>query len=315
MEATAVKARPIPRPLLAVARANFGLVTTADLRTHRIDTRRRSRLLDAGELVQVHATVFRFASHPETFNQRCRAANLAAPKASLSGPTAGRLYGLRRTWSDDVHVLAHQAIALDGVVGHRSNLLGPNDVQQLGQFRVLRPARLACDLSAFLDDADLESVIEQMLQRHLVDLDTVRMVARLFIKSGRNGAARLARVLDGRPSWRRPVDSDLELQLQRALDRRGLVLESQVEIELDSGSRVRIDLADPATRFGVEVDHVTWHGGRLAMQRDKARDRGAMRLGWVIARVTDDDIRHRLERTADELVAIARMRAGSPPAA
>ena len=304
-----MQARPIPRPLIARARSNLGLVTTSDLLEHGITGRRRTRLLDIGELHQVHAEVFRFSTHPETFEQRCLAANFAAPEALLSGPTGGRLYGLRRVWSDDVHVLGRTAVRLDGVVGHRSNMLSPPDVRTLGPFRVLTPARLACDLSSFLDDGGLESVIEQLLQRRLLDMSTLRSMAHTFITSGRNGSARLGRVLDGRPTWRRPVDSDLELRLHRALARRGLELRTQVEVQLDSGNRIVIDLADPATRFGIEVDHVTWHGGRLDVQRDKSRDRAAMRLGWLIARVTDDDIERRLGEVADELVDIARLHA------
>ena len=302
-------ARPIPRSLVAVARSDFGLVTRTDLDAHGVTSRRRARALDGGELVEVHPGVYRFASHPETFEGRCRAANLAAPRAALSGPTAARLYGLRRAWSDDVHVLCRHAIDLHGVVGHRTNMLTEQDVRPHGAFRVLRPARLACDLAAFVDDADLDSIIEQMVQRRLTDVVTIRRLARTFITSGRNGAARLARVLDGRPTWRRPADSDLEVRLRRALERRGLRLEPQVAVELDSGRTIRVDLGDPATKFGIEVDHVTWHGGRLDVQRDKARDRDAMRLGWAIARVTDEDIDHRLERIADELVAIAHVHA------
>jgi very-short-patch-repair endonuclease len=304
-----MQARPIPRPLIARARADLGLVTTSELVEFGITGRRRSRLLDIGEIHQVHAEVFRFSTHPETFEQRCLAANLAAPAALLSGPTGGRLYGIRRVWSEDVHVLARTAVRLDGVVGHRSNMLSDADVRMLGPFRVLRPARLACDLSSFLDDGDLESVIEQLLQRRLIDMGTLRSMAHTFITSGRNGSARLGRVLDGRPTWRRPVGSDLELRLHRALTRRGLDLRTQVEVQLDSGRRIVIDLADPLTRFGIEVDHVTWHGGRLDVQRDKARDRAAMLLGWRIARVTDDDIERRLGEVADELVGIARSHA------
>ena len=140
-------------------------------------------------------------------------------------------------------------------------------------------------------------------------MSTLRSMAHTFITSGRNGSARLGRVLDGRPTWRRPVDSDLELRLHRALTRRGLELRTQVEVQLDSGNRIVIDLADPATRFGIEVDHVTWHGGRLDVQRDKSRDRAVMRVGWMIARVTDDDIERRLGEVADELVDIARLHA------
>ena len=113
-------------------------------------------------------------------------------------------------------------------------------------------------------------------------------------------------MLDSRPNWRRPVDSDLELRLLKAMRRRGLDLIPQFRVVLDSGREVSLDLAAPAIKFGIEVDHVTWHGGRLETQRDKGRDRELMRLGWTVARVTDEDIARRLEETAHQLIDIAR---------
>jgi len=35
-----------------------------------------------------------------------------------------------------------------------------------------------------------------------------------------------------------------------------------------------------------------------------------MRIGWIVARVTDDDIARRLSSTVDELCEIHRLRAG-----
>ncbi len=61
-------------------------------------------------------------------------------------------------------------------------------------------------------------------------------------------------------------------------------------------------------RFGVEVDHVTWHGGRLAAQRDKWRDRQLMRIDWVVVRVTDEDLEQRFNSTVADLVEIHRRR-------
>ena len=89
-------------------------------------------------------------------------------------------------------------------------------------------------------------------------------------------------------------------------------MRKQVPVLLDSGQQVRIDLAEPELKFGVEVDHVTWHGGRLDSQNDKARDRALARLGWTIVRVTDADVRVRFHETIAELVEIVdRLRATS----
>jgi very-short-patch-repair endonuclease len=193
----------------------------------------------------------------------------------------------------------------EGVSAHRTDLLHPSDIVVRDGIPILRPGRLICDLSAHLDDAALESVIEQALDRSLVNLGALRRQASRFIAPGRPGSVRLRRVLESRPDWLRPSESDIELQLWRALGQAGLDSERQVVVTLDGGERVRLDLAVTAIRFGVEVDHVTRHGGRLEAQRDKRRDRALARLGWTICRVTDDDVRERLLATADELVAIA----------
>jgi very-short-patch-repair endonuclease len=295
--------QPLPRPLIALARGQHGLLTKDQLAA--ISRRQRSLAIGSGQLTIVHRDVYRLASHPETFEQRCLAACFAAPDAVLSGPTAGRIHNVRRVRTDDVHILARRAIELDGVSAHRTTLLGPADVQMVGPLRVLRPARLACDLAAYVDDAVLESAIEQMLDRGQFTMSTLRSLARQFCTSGRNGSVRLARVLDGRPNWRRPVDSDIELRLLHELESRGLDVVTQVPVLLDSGRTIHLDLAVPDVGLGIEVDHVTWHGGRLDAQRDKARDRELMRLGWTVVRATDEDIERRLISVADDVVAIA----------
>lgn len=294
----------LPRPLIAIARAQHGVLSIAQMTAHAVSSRRRKRMLDEGVIVPLQRGVYRLATHPETFEQRCLAALLAAPDAVISGPTAGRLLGFRKCFTDDVHVIARRAIELPGVIAHRTDFLRPADVMNHGSIRILRPARLICDLGAFVSDADLESVIEQILDRRLATMPFIRAVARSFGAPGRTGCRRVARVLDGRADWLRPADSDLELRVDRELRRRGIVMVRQFAVELDGGPVVHLDLADPELRFGIEVDHVSWHGSRLDTERDKARDRALTRLGWTVVRVTDTDISTRFEQTISELVDI-----------
>ena len=299
--------KPLPRTVLAAGRTQRGLVTAEELRNSGVVGRARSVALTQGVLVQVHRGVYRFSSHEESFEQRCLAALLAAPDAVLSGPTAGRIWGLRKVFTDDVHLLARRAIHLESVSAHRANVLGEHDVTLRDGLRLLRPTRLFCDLAWHLDDAALESVYEQMLDRRMTSVEAARAAARRFVASGRPGSVRLVRVLDARPDWLKPADSDLEVQLWRSLRAAGLMLERQCRVVLDSGATVYLDLADESIRFGVEVDHVTWHGGRLDAQRDKRRDRELARLGWTISRVSDEDVRTRLLSTTAELLTIARV--------
>ncbi|MFP5489264.1 MAG: type IV toxin-antitoxin system AbiEi family antitoxin domain-containing protein [Acidimicrobiia bacterium] len=293
----------LPRPLLAVARDQLGLVTIDDLVRCGVSKRQRRRLVESGFLIGVHRGVLRFASHPVTFEQRCLAALSFAPDAVLSGPTAARVWGLRKVVTDDVHILARRTIHVTSINAHQTDLLRSADVVVHRGLRVLRPTRLLCDLAWHLDDAALESVFEQMLERHLTTVQTARRAARAFCKQGRPGSVRLARVLESRPEWMRPPDSDLELRLHRALAAAGLELDRQVRVELDSGV-VAIDLADRALLFGIEVDHVRWHNGRLDVERDKRRDRELTRRGWTVSRVTDSDVDERLAETVGQLVAI-----------
>jgi very-short-patch-repair endonuclease len=294
----------LPRPLLAIARSQRGLLTASDLQSHAVGRRARTDMVASGMLVAVHKGVYRVGSHPTTFEQRCEAALLFAPDAVVSGPTAGRLWGLRKVMTDDVHVLAKRTIHLREISAHTTDLLGDSDITERHGLRVLRPPRLLCDLAWHLDDAALESVFEQMLERGMLSIDAARRAARAFCTRGRPGSVRLARVLDGRPAWLRPVDSDVELRLWRALADAGLPMERQFRVELDSGI-VYLDLAEPALRFGIEVDHVTWHAGRLDVQRDKRRDRELTRHRWTICRVTDADVEDHLHDTVRQLAGIA----------
>lgn len=300
--------KPLPRPVLAIARDRFGLLTVADLDAQSIRGRARNELLQEGVLVPVHRGVYRLADHPVSFELRCAAALLAAPSAVLAGPTAGRFWGLRKVYTDDVHLLSRGAVRLEGVTGHRSYLLERHDWCVRARMRLLRPGRLLCDLAWHLDEAALESVLEQMIDRGLLTISAARAQARRFAAPGRPGTTRLVRVLDGRPDWLRPAQSDLELRLARALGARGQVLRRQWRVELDGGGTVRLDLACPQCRLGLEVDHVTWHGGRLDAQADKRRDRQLVRLGWLMIRVTDEDVVRRLSSTVDDIVAIHAQR-------
>ena len=76
---------------------------------------------------------------------------------------------------------------------------------------------------------------------------------------------------------------------------------------LANGSTIHVDRADPSIRWALEIDHVTWHGGRFDAQRDKGRDRGARRLGWQVDRVTDLELADDFDAVIDELVGLYRL--------
>lgn len=92
------------------------------------------------------------------------------------------------------------------------------------------------------------------------------------------------------------------MRVLRALRCRGIELEPQVAVRLPSGVVRHLDGGDKSRRWGLEIDHVTWHGGRGDAQRDKAVDRQYRRLGWIVERVGDDEINSSFNQVIDELV-------------
>ncbi|HWM18882.1 MAG TPA: hypothetical protein VNO51_04295 [Ilumatobacteraceae bacterium] len=301
---------PLPAEALAHARRQYGLLTCKQLDDAKVSARHRTYLFEGRFLVPIHKGVYRLGSHDVGFEQTCLAACLACPDLVVSGPSAGTLHKLRNMPTGSVHLLASTGrVRLSGVVIHLTTVLTKSDwTSRDDGIRVLRPVRLAADLARFLDDHDLESVIEQLIDRGLVSVPALYACGRRLAGRGRDGSRRFARVLDGRPAWNKPKDSDLEVRLFRALAEHGVVLEPQVSIDLGGGRSLHLDGADRGRRFGVEVDHVTWHGGRLAAQRDKWRDRQLMRIDWVVARVTDEDLQRRFASTVADLVEIYRLR-------
>lgn len=118
-----------------------------------------------------------------------------------------------------------------------------------------------------------------------------------------------------RSDWQRPAGSGIELRVLRALEQRGIVLVRQFPLTLRNGVTIHPDGADPAVRWAIEVDHVTWHGGRLDTQRDKGRDRSARLIGWQVERVTDQEITDNFDAAIDELALLHAERTASTSAA
>ena len=109
-------------------------------------------------------------------------------------------------------------------------------------------------------------------------------------------------MLQSRPAWLKPVDSDLELIVERAIIAAGLPRPlRQHPIRLHTGEVIRADFYWEALAQVLEIDHVTWHGGKLDLTADKRRDRLLRRIGINSTRVTDEDVRRRLPAIIDDL--------------
>lgn len=270
------------------------------------------RLVTLGLLKMVHEGVYHQASVPETFEGRCTAACLADSTAVISGPAGARLWAFRHVFRpEQPYVLvAHDRTPMTrAVVLRRTNVLDPTDwVERDDGIRVATPVRTWFDCARDVNDERFERLTEWVIDHHATVPTLWAMVRRMSAR-GRPGLARAFRVLSRRPAWQKPAGSGIELQVLKALTDRGVgEIVRQHPIRLSNNVVIHPDGALPEIRWAVEVDHVTWHGGRFDAQRDKGRDRQLRRLRWQVDRVTDQELRDDFAGTINELVELIHIR-------
>lgn len=300
------------RPLNEAISDQHGIVTDGQLAADGVERHSRRRLVTAGALVALHDGVYRVSTSPDTFESRCAAACLADPTAVISGLAAARLWEFRHVRSIErpVVLVAHDRTPITkGVLLRRTNRLHVHDVVQRSDgIRLASPPRAWFDCARDLDDEHFERLTEWVLDRHS-SVPTLWRQARELTQRGRPGLARVNRVMSQRSDWQRPAGSGIELLVLDALEQRGVgPLVRQYPLRLRTGAVIHPDGADPEARWAVEVDHVTWHGGRFDTQRDKGRDRNARRIGWQVDRVTDQELNEGFERAISELVELWHLR-------
>jgi hypothetical protein len=292
-------------------RRQHGHVSVRQLIDSGVGRNARRRLIEGGELVSVHRSVLRISSAPRTFESRCVALCLAHPSLYITGPSGGRLAQLRRMpRAEPIHVgVPHGIHLLDAnVVLRQSRNVSQFDVVRLSSgILVATSTRLAFDLARDLPPQDHASVVEQLLARKMCTMGTLGATARRLCHPSRPGSAQFARTLIGRGD--RPAsESHPELLLADALRARGVPIQAQFrDLELPDGSSVRLDLAVPDARWGIEIDVHPDHLLLDGTTRDKRRDRKCHRIGWQIERVTEIDLLD-VQGLVDELVDLYRAR-------
>ncbi len=92
--------------------------------------------------------------------------------------------------------------------------------------------------------------------------------------------------------WQRPPGGQLERRVRASFRRRGIHgLDGAHTIPLADGVTVHPTVVDHRRRWGVEIDHVGWHGGRFPAGLRRWIDRRLAEAGWTIVTISD----HRLE--------------------
>jgi very-short-patch-repair endonuclease len=294
-------------------RSHHGVVSQPDLDRLAIPRRHIRRLVRARILERVGPRAWRLTATPRTFEHRVAVACAVHPRAVAAFTTAGHLWGLRNMGSPTIHIIIPGDAHPEPRYGTRHHCyhVDEEDIIERGDgIRVTAPSRTVFDLAAVVTDRQLESVIEQLLDRRMTTIASLVATGVRLRQRGRTGSARFGRVLESRPATREPVGSHLELRFEHAILDRGLPRPlRQQPITLADGRQIRVDFYWPVQRLVVEVDHHTWHVGRTAANTDKRRDRLLAVHGLRSLRVTDDDINHRLESVIDDIAHVLRQAA------
>ena len=119
-----------------------------------------------------------------------------------------------------------------------------------------------------------------------------RLVTRAQLEAratGRKHDDILRELLDERPATARPMGSEFEACLFRALREVGLPLPvAQYRVLMPDGGEVFLDFAYPDVLLAIEADSYLWHASLADWQRDRARNNELVALGWSILPTTWD---------------------------
>jgi hypothetical protein len=302
--------------IAAELRARNGVTTRRRLRDLGLTDSQVSGLIRRGRLESHGNGVLVSEAHAETFERRVAIA-CAITNGAATFPTAGVVWNFRKTLRvPELHLVVpwdRRVSAPTGVRIHRTRQLPDADlVRRRDGIVVVSPPRMAFDAARWLGADDLESLIEQGIDRGNFTVPTLWALAQRLCHQCRDGSALFARVLSAREAWRRPVRSDYELVLERALRERGFPpFVRGHPLEIASGVQIHPDLGLPDDGFYIEIDHLTWHGGRLENAYDKWRDRKVRLLGEHVERVSDIAIDRELDETVEDLWLLWQRRRGA----
>lgn len=273
------------------------LIALVAERQHGVASRRQ--LLDAGlsedaisrriasGLLHPHYRGVYAVGHPALSSDGLlMAAVLAAgPGSALSHRSAASLLGLRATARRAIDVVSpRQPPERAGITGHRSRLLGPEDLTAVRGIPVTTVARTLADLAPLLDSRGLDRVWRRAEELRAID---VFAIARQ-LRPGRAGTAALRRLLAAADEGLLATltRSELEILFLELVAAAGLPTPlMNVPIEV-AGGRYEADALWPSVRLVVELDGWSVHGTRSAFEDDRRRDADLARAGFRVVRFT-----------------------------
>jgi very-short-patch-repair endonuclease len=269
--------------ILKLAVRQRGVVSVVQLRAAGFDQAAIKRWLRAGRLQRLHRGVFHVTSACAAPRAVEMGALLACglDRSVVSHRSAARLWGLTvdRPALIEVTVTGRNPGRKSGIAIYRVPVLDRRDMRLVDGVPTTAPPRTLLDLAAVLSFDDLEVAYAEARCRRLVQH---RDLSALLVRTrGRHGLKALRRLLK--------FEREHGLCRSQA-EREFLTLVQAAELPSPkSNTRVdgfEVDFLWPDQKLIVEVDGYAFHADRHAFERDRVRDASLNALGYVVMRVT-----------------------------
>lgn len=290
--------------------ARLGITDRSRLRAAGISDGEIRARVAGGSLRPIHPGVYATFGHQLTYEARLLAACRAAgPTAVASHRAALKLWDLLDGVQPlELTVTRLGGPSLDGVIVHHPLDLRPCDVTVRREVPVTNPIRALLDAGAVLPRATVGRCVELALKERLVTVRGLRVILSELGRRGRNGTGPLRTYLDRRALGDRRPESMLEPLMARLIipDLGIGPVHYQHSLRL-SGKTVRPDFLVELAFLAVEVDGLSHHGSRQALDRDHRRTRLLKAHGYEVLPFTATDLRRPAQVTR-EVVAAAQAR-------
>ncbi len=306
---TSTSAHPVPHTIDRLARPRLGLVSRADLLRDGLTERQLEHRLADGSLTRVQQGVYLAAGVRLTLRRELLAACLAAGvEAAASHRAALWLWRLSTEVPPIEITVPHGSCPMPrGVVVHRSLERHHLHRTVCRGVPTTTPARALVDAGAVLRPWQVGAAVELALVRKLVTVAALRHALDDLGGRGRRGAGVLRAYLDDRALADARPESVLEPLMARLCRDHGVgpvLFQPTIVLE---GRTLRPDFAIPDVKLVMEIDGLSVHGSREALDHDLERQNLLVRHGYLVLRYTVTHLRHPA-RVAREVLAVATRR-------
>lgn len=299
--------------LAQIAATQDGVFTIAQAESMGVDRSITRRAAARGVVAAIRPGVYRFAGTPLSTRRVIRAAVLSGGEGAVASHESclhlhqvpGIPVGL-----PVIAVAPGRRANHSGIRVHRLVDQHPEHRITIDGIATTTLGRGVVDVSSVFSRQRMEWVLDQVtISKRSVTPGAIARVFRQVNHRGRRGIGALGELLDARIATGAVERSTLERELDRLLD--GVDLPSPVR-EYPVPSLVPGEgFADRAwvdAMLILEIDGRTYHERRVAMRRDRQRDRAAGCMGWHTMRVLDEEVSDEPDLVVEDIVGTYRRR-------